>query len=490
MANPLPSHWANFRWESTYARLPNLLHKRQEPTPVPEPKLVILNEPLAVELGVDITALASPEGAAVLAGNIAIEGLEPLAQAYAGHQFGHFTVLGDGRAILLGEHRTPSGKLVDVQWKGAGPTEFSRRGDGRLALGPALREFIVSEALAALGIPTTRSLAVVATGESVMREESLPGAVLTRIASSHVRVGTFQFAFITRDEDAFKSLVAFCMARHYPELGNSLSPENVIHFFAKVVQRQADLVAKWLSVGFVHGVMNTDNTTISGEAIDFGPCAFLDTYDPNAVFSSIDRGARYAFAQQPGIVGWNLARLGDTLIPLMGKTSEAGEAAANAMMETFNETFGASLSKAFGPKLGIAKPRPEDMALLDELLTIAAKEKMDFNNLWLSLTDLGPDSAAIPPAIGDWSKKWAVRLRDEGTSAADAKLRMQKVNPVVILRNHRVEHALARATEGDLAPFYQLLAAVRDPFHDSKAARELGAAPAQPNPNYQTFCGT
>lgn len=493
MSRSLPHDWAGFHWESSSAKLPAILHRRENPTPVRAPKLVVLNEPLARELALDPSALASDDGAALLAGNLSIDGLEPIAQAYAGHQFGHFTILGDGRAIALGQHRTPTGQLVDVQWKGPGPTAFSRGGDGRLALGPALREFLISEAMAALGIPTTRSLAVVATGEGVFREEILPGAVLMRIAASHVRVGTFQFALVSQDPAALKALVEFCIARHYPELGAagpSLSPERVSRFLEGVIDRQAELVAKWLSVGFIHGVMNTDNMTISGETIDFGPCAFLDQYDPNTVFSSIDRGGRYAFGQQPGIAGWNLARLGDTLILLLGPTPEEGQAVATAVMETFAQKFGTQMVKVFNAKLGLAETRDDDAGLLQDLLAIAAREHLDFHRMWLELTDAGPDSDALPLALVDWGTRWAQRLHAEGTSTADAVARMRRANPVVIPRNHRVEHALDRARAGDLHPFQQLLAAVRTPFLDTAEAREIGAPPAQPNPNYRTFCGT
>jgi len=489
----LPHDWAGFRWESSYAQLPAVLHRRENPTPVRAPTHLTLNEPLAQKLALDTTALGSEDGAALLVGNLTIDGIVPLAQAYAGHQFGHFTILGDGRAILLGEHRTPSGQLVDVQWKGPGRTYFSRGGDGRLGLGPALREFLISEAMAALGIPTTRSLAVTTTGEEVFRDGFLPGAVLTRIAASHVRVGTFQFATVTQDEAALKGLVEFCIARHYPELGPaepSLSPGRVGRFFERVVDRQAELVARWLSVGFIHGVMNTDNTTISGETIDFGPCAFLDQYDPSKVFSSIDRGGRYAFGQQPGIAGWNLARLGDTLIPFLGATPAEGEAVANTLVQTFAEKFSTHLTKVFGTKLGFAEPQAEVAALLQDLLDIAEREHLDFHQMWRDLTDTGPQSEAPLPALTEWTKRWAERLHSEGTSAADAIARMQRANPIVIPRNHRVEDALERAYKGDLAPFNRLLAAVRTPFLDSPEKRELGAPPVKPNPNYRTYCGT
>jgi len=482
MLTLLRNDWAGFRWEPVYSKLPEALYRPERPTPVRAPKLLVLNEPLAKELGLDSTALATEDGAALLAGNLAIENVTTIAQAYAGHQFGHFTMLGDGRAILLGEHRTPSGKLVDVQWKGSGPTNFSRRGDGRLALGPALREFLISEAMAALGIPTTRSLAVVTTGEDVYREQALPGAVLTRIASSHIRVGTFQFATVTDEAETLKALVEFCIRRHYPEIGDST--DRVAQFYEKVIDRQAELVARWISVGFIHGVMNTDNTTISGETIDFGPCAFLDEYDPGKVFSSIDRQGRYAFGQQPGIIAWNLSRLGETLIPLLGATPEEGVARANSLMQTFAQKFSTHLTKVFAPKLGFAEPHANDGILLQDLLDIAAKERFDFHTMWLQLAE------AVPHPLVDWSKRWKERLESEGTSLAQATERMRGANPVVIPRNHRVEQALASAQNGDLAPFERMLKAIRSPFVDSPDNRELGAPPSEPNPHYQTFCGT
>lgn len=481
MSSLLPSDWARFRWENSYARLPAALHRRQEPTPVRAPGWVICNERLAEALGLDLTALASEHGAAFLAGNRMVEGLTPTAQAYAGHQFGHFTILGDGRAILLGEHRLATGKLVDIQLKGPGRTDFSRGGDGRLALGPALREFLISEAMAALGVPTTRSLAVVSTGEEVYREEVLPGAVLTRVASSHVRVGTFQYALVTREQEALQSLLEYAIARHYSDLGPEDRP---MRFFERVIDRQAALVAKWLSVGFIHGVMNTDNMTVSGETIDFGPCAFLDTYDPNQVFSSIDRHGRYAYGQQPGIAGWNLARLGETLIPLLGKTAEEGAATANAVLATFSEKFASHLTNAFGAKLGIANAKPEDGELLEALLNIAQRERYDFHQLWIDLTD-----GKIAPALAEWATHWQKRLQSEGTRE-QIEARMRSANPIAIARNHRVEHALAEAQRGDLAPFRRLLAALRAPFADTPENRELGAPPREVDPGYRTFCGT
>lgn len=499
-ASPLPRSWAGFRWESRYGALPPVLHRRQSPTPGRAPKLVMLNERLAEAMGLDVETLRSPDGAAFFAASRIVEGLEPLAQAYAGHQFGHFTILGDGRALLVGEHRLPEGGTVDVQWKGSGRTVFSRGGDGRLALGPALREFLISEAMAGLGIPTTRSLAVAATGESVVRESLLPGAVLTRVAQSHLRVGTFEWALVSEDRPALEALLDFAISRHDPAIdarwpaGNSATrAARAKAFFEAVIDRQTRLVASWMGVGFVHGVMNTDNTSISGETIDFGPCAFLDDYHPATVFSSIDHAGRYAYGQQPGIVGWNLARLGDTLLPFLGDTPEAGVAVANATLESFLDRFATHFTAVFGAKLGLEKPSREDVSLVQALFSLLERERSDFHRSWIVLTE-SVESALrgepVPAPFAEWSGHWLARLREEGRRPEDVAATMRRANPRMIPRNHRVEEALARASEGDFAPYQRLLDAVSVPYEDSPAARELGAPPAVKNPHYQTFCGT
>lgn len=493
---PLDFSWAGFRWDSAYARLPETLRRPTAPTPVAAPALVVLNEELASLLGLEAEALASPDGVAFLAGNRLVENVPTVAEAYAGHQFGYFTILGDGRAILAGDHGTRDGRRVDLQWKGSGRTAFSRGGDGRLALGPALREYLVSEAMAALGVPTTRSLAVVTTGEQVLRETAEAGAVLMRVASSHVRVGTFEWALVGEDPAALPALVDYCLDRHGPALDLAAPlAEKTRRLFQSVIDRQASLVARWMAVGFVHGVMNTDNTAISGETIDFGPCAFLDRYDPSAVFSSIDEGGRYAYGRQPSIAAWNLARLGDTLLPLLSEDREQAVEQANAILATFPDRFATHFTEVFGGKLGLAAPKREDMALVQDLLAVAEAEKLDFHATWNALTDgvqaleAESDARSFALPLRPWAIRWRARLAAEA-SFAEVLQRLRKSNPRVVPRNHRVEEALARAKAGDFGPFRRLLLAVRRPFADDADARELGAPPAVFDPSYRTFCGT
>lgn len=500
LSTELSRHWAGFQWSSAYATLPASLYRFTDPTPVAAPGALLVNERYAGELGLDPGALRSPEGTAFLAGNRSIEGVRPLAQAYAGHQFGHFTILGDGRALLAGEHVTPDGRVVDVQWKGSGRTPFSRNGDGRLALGPALREFLVSEAMAGLGIPTTRSLAVVATGETVRRESFLPGAVLLRVAHSHLRVGTFEGARVSIDPTALPALLDFAVHRHAPEIatrfpGDAPEPraKRARAFFETVIDRQARLVAEWMAVGFVHGVMNTDNTTVSGETIDFGPCAFVDDYAAGTVFSSIDHDGRYAFGNQPGILGWNLARLGDALLPVLGAREEEALESANAAMGTFVERFAVHFTARFGAKLGLEHPTREDMALLPPFLEILEKEHLDYTTTWRELADQAAMTPSgewpqVAPALAEWSRGWWSRLAGEAPARIGE--RMRRANPVLIPRNHQVEAALASAHEGDLAPFRVLLRAVQNPYADTAENRALGAPPKCKATNYRTFCGT
>jgi uncharacterized protein YdiU (UPF0061 family) len=481
---------AGWRLEHTYAGLPPQLHAEAAPTPVREPRLVAFNRPLAITLGLEPEALEGPEGAAIFAGNARPPGARPIAQAYAGHQFGHFTVLGDGRAILLGEQVTPSGDRVDIQLKGAGQTQFSRRGDGRAALGPMLREYIISESMHALGIPTTRSLAVVTTGEPVYRESKLRGAVLTRVAASHIRVGTMQWTAAHDDEPATRALADYTLARHYPEL--AASPEPHLALFRAIVARQAALLAQWQLVGFVHGVMNTDNMALSGETIDYGPCAFMDAYDPATVFSSIDEAGRYAYGNQPAIAQWNLARLAESMLPLFHPDVDSAVAKATAVLDDFVALFEQHRVDGMRAKLGLFTREEDDAALAGDLLAWMQRRSADFTNTFRSLTRgrLVEDWADADPELAAWHDRLQARRGRQAQSRADAEGLMRRHNPAVIPRNHRVEEALAAAADGDdFSVMARLLDVLASPFdHD----RDLPAF-SEPGPSerpYRTFCGT
>jgi uncharacterized protein YdiU (UPF0061 family) len=461
-----------FSFDNSYARLPERFFAKLPPTPVRAPRLVKLNEGLARDLGLDPARLASPEGVAFLAGNATLPGSEPIAMAYAGHQFGNFVPqLGDGRAILLGEIVDTHGARRDIQLKGSGPTPFSRGGDGRAALGPVLREYIVSEAMAALGIPTTRSLAALLTGEGVWRETALPGAILARVAASHIRVGTFQFFAVRGDVDGVKLLADHVIARHYPEVADYRG------LLEAIIARQAALVARWMGVGFIHGVMNTDNMTISGETIDYGPCAFLDTYHPEKVFSSIDRGGRYAFANQPRMAQWNLTRLAETLLPLFGEDQDAAIAEANAALGTFPARFDAAWRDVLAAKLGLKEMAPQDLELAQELFDRMAAAEADFTLTFRRLTEGGTLD------LGDWQTRWRAR--------ADAPERMAHANPRFIPRNHRIEEAIRAATDNDdFAPFETLVKVLARPF-DEQPEFAANADPPKPDEVVaRTFCGT
>jgi uncharacterized protein YdiU (UPF0061 family) len=493
-AAPLPEAGTRPAFDNSYARLPERLFARLAPTPVRAPRLLRLNRALAAELGLDPDWLASPAGLAMLAGNAMPPGAEPIAQAYAGHQFGHFTPsLGDGRAILVGEVVTPGGARRDIQLKGSGPTPFSRRGDGRAAVGPVLREYLVSEAMAAFGIPTTRALAAVATGEHVLREDALPGAVLARVAASHLRVGTFQYFAARRDTDALRALADHAIARHDPAAAMAANP--ALALFEGVVARQAALVARWMLVGFIHGVMNTDNCTISGETIDYGPCAFMDAYHPETVFSSIDHGGRYAFANQPAIAHWNLARLAEALLPLLAAEEEAALDLARAALAGFAPAFGAAWRAGLLGKIGIRAEQDGDESLVQDLFARMADQGADFTLTFRRLADAAegrPEGAralfADPAAFDGWVAGWLARLgREPGTPAAT----MRAVNPAVIPRNHLVEEALVAATErDDLAPFEALLAEVGRPFDERPAGDRFTLPPREEERVRATFCGT
>ena len=489
----------HFPFQNTYAALPANFFARVEPTPVSSPRLIKLNRPLARHLGLDPDLLDSLEGAEILSGKRLPDGADPIAMAYAGHQFGHFVPqLGDGRAILLGEVIDRDGVRRDIQLKGSGPTPFSRRGDGRAALGPVLREYIVSEAMFALGIPTTRSLAAVITGESVMRETVLPGAVLTRVASSHIRVGTFQYFAARGDTEAVLRLADHVIARHYPELARGDKRYHAL--LAAVVARQADLVAHWLLVGFIHGVMNTDNTSISGETIDYGPCAFMDHYDPAQVFSSIDEMGRYAYANQPRIALWNLTRLAECLLPLFSDDQEKAIGQAQDILGAFPEKFSAAYQAGLRQKIGLFTVREGDEALVQDLLDVMASGKADFTLTFRRLGDAARDMSADgrlralfaePAAFDEWAARWRARLAQEPQSGAERQAAMGAVNPAFIPRNHRVEAVIAAAvTSDDYGLFEELLTVLAKPYQDQPEFADYANPPQEHERVCQTFCGT
>lgn len=480
------------RFDNTYAKLPEQFFERVAPTPVSGPGWLATNEPLAAKLGLSPDELTSDQLLAAFSGNTVLPGSAPIALAYAGHQFGGFVPkLGDGRAILLGEVVDVDGIRRDIQLKGSGRTSFSRRGDGRAALGPVLREFVVSEAMFALGVPTTRSLAAVTTGDPVYRETPLPGAVLTRVASSHLRVGTFEYFGRRGDVDSLRLLVDYALERHYPERRNA--PGAPLALLDAVVSAQAHLVAKWMNLGFVHGVMNTDNCSIAGETIDYGPCAFLDTYEPERTFSSIDSGGRYAYVNQPQIALWNMARFAEALLPLFGETTPEVVAQLEAPLMQFMPRFEAAYGEELCAKIGV-EFRAEHVALAKRLLELMRKARVDFTLGFRRLTDLAQDAPdSLTELFGDqpitaWLLEWRDRLSRDANAGAIA--RMSHVNPVFIPRNHRVEEAIGAATTGDLRPFERLRAALQRPFEEQPELRDLATPPGEEQWDYCTFCGT
>ncbi len=473
-----------FTFDNSFARtMPELSTPWQAAT-APEPRLLVLNDALARRLGVDPQILRSPEGVALLAGNAAPTGQTPVAMVYAGHQFGSYSPrLGDGRALLLGEVIDASGRRRDLHLKGSGRTPFARGGDGKAAVGPMLREYLMGEAMHALGIATTRALAVVATGEQIVRETMLPGAVLTRVADSHLRVGTFEFAIRLGDRELLRRLTDYAIARHYPSVAESGTP--YVAFYEHVVEAQASLVAQWMLVGFIHGVMNTDNMTISGETIDYGPCAFMDAYDPATVFSSIDHGGRYAYGNQPAIAQWNLARLGESLIPLLGDDTDAAVTVATEVLTSFTERYRRHWRAGMRRKLGLATEADGDQELFDDLLGVMGEHGFDLTTTFRSLADRRDD------ALAPWIARWRARLAAEGRTEHDVTAGMASANPIYIPSNHLVEEALEAATAGDLSPFERLLDAVTDPY-TPQPGNDRYATPAPDSfaRRYQTFCGT
>ncbi len=488
-----------FQFDNTYARLPERFYAAVYPEPVEDPVLLKFNEALARELGIDADLGDPKRLAAILAGNVVPQGAAPIAMAYAGHQFGSFVPqLGDGRAILIGEVLDQDSVRRDIQLKGSGPTPFSRRGDGRAALGPVLREYIISEAMNALAIPATRALAAIATGEPVYRETALPGAIFVRVASSHVRIGTFQYFAARGDLDGLRTLADYVIERHYPHLKGDKNPYREL--LATVTVKQASLVARWMGVGFVHGVMNTDNMTLSGETIDFGPCAFLDEYDPMKVFSSIDAGGRYAYRNQPGIAQWNIARLAECLLPLIDEDKDKAVVAANEVVTQFGRHFEGEWLSVFCRKLGFEMPRAGDTDLIQALLALMQEAGADFTLTFrrlcgammpkgeeIFLSSFGSE-CEINDKASKWLERWHQRLESEAPEKAE--YRMRSVNPAIIPRNHQVEAAIAVANDGDLGKFELLLQAVANPYEDRP---EFDAYTIPPEPDervLRTFCGT
>lgn len=486
-----------FEFDNSYARLPQSFFARVTPTPSPSPSLIVVNDRLATALGLSPDVLRSAPSIAVMAGNAIAQGSEPIATAYAGHQFGHFSPqLGDGRAILLGEVTAPNGARVDVQLKGAGRTPFSRRGDGRAALGPVLREYIVSEAMAALGVPTTRALAALTTGEPVYRERPLPGAILVRIASSHIRVGTFQYFAARSDVDALKRLVDHVAARHYPEtLG---AANQALALLDGAVARQAALIAHWLRIGFIHGVMNTDNFSVAGETIDYGPCAFLDEYDPRAVFSSIDSQGRYAFSAQPNIALWNLTRFAECLLPLLNDDESAAIDLAKERLSVFPDLYERHWIDGMRRKLGLSRSEDEDKDLIVDLLSLMAEQKADFTLTFRGLSALaaGTDDAYLracfsaSPSFDAWLARWRTRFAREMTAPYERAVGMNRINPLYIPRNHRIEAVIAAAERDDFSLFHEMIDVLASPF-DERPDDALWRSPPEPQERVlQTFCGT
>ena len=479
-----------WQFDNTYARLPKIMISKLSPIPVKSPELVKINYQLAKELGLNFSSISNENLALTFSGNLLPEGSESISQAYAGHQFGNFTMLGDGRAHVIGEHVTKDNKRVDIQFKGSGPTPYSRNADGRAALGPMLREYIISESMHALNIPTTRSLAVVRTGEDVIRETSLLGAILTRVASSHIRVGTFQYLAMQGDVKNLKILVDYTIDRHYPNLKDNKN--KALPLIEIVMKRQIELVVNWMRVGFVHGVMNTDNMAISGETIDYGPCAFIDTYNPKTVFSSIDHQGRYAFCNQPSIVNWNLLRFAETLLPLIDDKENKAVLIVNEVMNNFSKIYKDQWLEMMKKKLGIFNQDTSDELLINDLLLLMIKNKSDYTNTFYSLSKNFYNDEEIFKDLNfhQWHIRWTNRLKKNNKPLTNSYDIMLKTNPVVIPRNHKVEEALDFPNDGDLAPTNQLLEVLKNPYIDNSNISDYQSPPAPSEKIYKTFCGT
>ncbi len=479
-----------WRFDNTYSKLPDTMLSKLVPVPVKKPKIVILNYSLSKELGLDFSNVNDQDLSLIFSGNKLPEGSDTIAQAYAGHQFGHFTMLGDGRAIVIGEHLSKNNQRFDIQFKGSGKTPFSRNGDGRAALGPMLREYIISEAMHSLKIPTTRSLAVVKTGETVMRETPLIGAILTRVAESHIRVGTFQYAVTSKDKNDLKALFDYTINRHYPSLKKSNNP--AIELLNTVIEKQTKLIVDWMRVGFIHGVMNTDNMTISGETIDYGPCAFMDYYDPETVFSSIDYQGRYAFFNQPGIAKWNLARFAESLIPLIDNNKDKAIEMATECINNFASVYQKFWLEMMRKKLGLTGEEIKDEGLIVELLSWMHKNKADYTNTFCYLMNekVLDEKIYTNQDFINWKKQWQERLKLHNNSKEKSLEIMGSVNPLVIPRNHIVEEALDAANKDDLNPILDLLRVLEKPYQKQETKNNYQAPGPITGEKYQTFCGT
>jgi uncharacterized protein YdiU (UPF0061 family) len=479
-----------WHFDNTYSKLPKSFLENIKPVPVKDPKLIILNKNLAEQLNLDFSKFSDTDLAKMFSGNSLPEGSETIAQAYAGHQFGHFTMLGDGRAVMLGEHLDKENKRFDIQFKGSGRTSFSRSGDGRAVLGPMLREYIISEAMHVLNIPTTRSLAVVSTGEDVIREQMLPGAILTRVASSHIRVGTFQYIAATQNADDLKTLFNYTIDRHYPEIKDSKT--KALDLLNLLMKKQCELVINWMRVGFIHGVMNTDNMTVSGETIDYGPCAFMDQYHPQTVFSSIDQNGRYSYNNQPRITKWNLARFAECIIPLIDQDEQKAISIATETINNFEKLYEEKWLNMMRDKLGLFGEDGNDKHLIFELLTWMENNKADFTNTFCNLMEIQSikDPIYQNQEYLNWTAKWKKRLEKNNTGKEKYLELMRSVNPIFIPRNHKVEEALKDASENKLETLNQLLEVIKSPYKDNGMLKDYQQPMSNENGNYKTFCGT
>ena len=479
-----------WRFDNTYSKLPEYFISNTSPIPVKSPELIILNDNLAKELGLNFSLIDKKDLSKLFSGNSLPEGSKAISQAYAGHQFGHFTMLGDGRAVLMGEHISKNNERFDIQFKGSGKTPFSRNGDGRAALGPMLREYIISEAMHALNIPTTRSLAVVKTGEDVMRENTLQGAILTRVASSHLRVGTFQFIAARKSENELKTLINYTINRHYPNIKQSKN--QALEFLKVMIKQQTNLVINWMRVGFIHGVMNTDNMAISGETIDYGPCAFMDTYDPQTVFSSIDQFGRYSYSNQPNITKWNLARFAECLIPLIDPNKDKAIEIATETINNFDKNYEIKWINMMRDKLGLFGQDPKDLVLILDLLTWMHKNKADYTNTFCVLMNENVRKNKIyeDENFIIWKKRWGERLKLNNNNPEKFLKLMRSVNPLIIPRNHKVEEALEAANNNDLNPLINLTKALERPYEKIQENTDYQSPAPISNKKYQTFCGT
>ncbi|WP_440935434.1 protein adenylyltransferase SelO [Candidatus Pelagibacter sp.] len=479
----------NWNFDNTYSKLPEPFREKINPVKVKNPKLILLNESLAKDLNLDFSEISQSELSAIFTGNELPKNSNSIAQAYAGHQFGHFTMLGDGRAVLIGEHVSKNNHRYDIQFKGSGKTAFSRNGDGRAALGPMLREYLISEAMYALNIPTTRSLAVAKTGENVIRETPLEGAILTRVASSHIRVGTFQYIAARNKKDELETLFEYVIKRHYPEIENSKN--KALDLLKVVLDKQIDLVVNWMRVGFIHGVMNTDNMSIAGETIDYGPCAFMDTYDPKTVFSSIDKLGRYAYCNQPVITKWNLSRFAECLIPLIDKDQDTAVKLATEIIDTFEKTYEEKWLNMMRAKLGLLSSDKKDKYLILDLLTWMHQNKADYTNTFCHLMNfkIQEDNIYEGTDFTNWKKRWQERSLGYDNSEEKSKNLMRSANPLLIPRNHIVENTLRDAEQENLEPLVNFLKILDNPYTDQKNISEYQTL-SYSNESYQTFCGT